>query len=90
MVLYDASGVRYAAGRTAARVNSRVGGNEISGSLWENPLKENLGHTKLEVLAGSVIGPLVALPGLALIGTPLHLIQQLSQLLSPSLPAALG
>ena len=44
----------------------------------------------LEVLAGSVIGPLVALPGLALIGTPLHLIQQLSQLLSPSLPAALG
>jgi len=90
VVLYDASGVRYAAGRTAARVNSLVGGNEITGSLWENPLKENLGHTKLEVLAGSVMGPLVALPGLALIGTPLHLIQQVSQLLSPSLPAALG
>jgi len=90
VVLYDASGVRYAAGLTAARVNTLASSNEITGSIWDQQLKENLGHTKLEVLAGSVMGPLVALPGLALVGSPLHLVQQLSHLLSPSLPAALG
>jgi acid phosphatase family membrane protein YuiD len=94
VVLYDASGVRRAAGLTAARVNSLPGG------LWEarpaavppepeavlQPLKENLGHTRLEVLAGSLIGPLVALPGLALIGSPLHLFHVLTR----SLPPAVG
>jgi hypothetical protein len=34
------------------------------------PLKENLGHTRPEVLVGSLMGPLVALPGLALLGSP--------------------
>ncbi len=76
IVLYDASGVRRAAGLTAGRVN------ELSGELWEGgeggnpggkPLKENLGHTRLEVLAGSLIGPAIALPGLALVGSPLEL-----------------
>ncbi len=90
VVLYDASGVRRAAGLTAARVNTLAGSNEITGSIWDQQLKENLGHTKLEVLAGSVMGPLVALPGLALIGSPLHLVQVWSQLLSPGLPAPLG
>jgi acid phosphatase family membrane protein YuiD len=85
VVLYDASGVRRAAGLTAARVNGLPGG------LWQpgsddaaavetvlRPLKENLGHTRLEVLIGSLIGPAVALPGLAFAGSPLHLIQLLS------------
>jgi acid phosphatase family membrane protein YuiD len=76
IVLYDASGVRRAAGLTAQRVNGLPDG------LWPiaaeaeprlSPLKENLGHSRLEVLAGSLIGPLVALPGLALLGSPLHL-----------------
>ena len=70
VVLYDASGVRRAAGLTAARVNSQI----QEGS--EKPLKENLGHTKLEVLVGSVIGPLIALPGLVLLGSPLQLVQR--------------
>lgn len=90
VVLYDASGVRRASGETAERLNAliRAGahGGEIGGSLWERPLKENLGHTRLEVLMGSLIGPLVALPGLALVGSPLHLVG----LLRHSLPAALG
>jgi len=90
VVLYDASGVRYAAGLTAARVNTLAGSNEITGSIWDKALKENLGHTKLEVLAGSIVGPLVALPGLALVGTPLHLIAQLAHQFSPNLSAALG
>ncbi|MEN9767582.1 MAG: hypothetical protein RLZZ32_1542, partial [Cyanobacteriota bacterium] len=39
------------------------------------PLKENLGHTRLEVLVGSLIGPLVALPGLVWLGSPWVLAQ---------------
>jgi acid phosphatase family membrane protein YuiD len=71
VVLYDASGVRRAAGLTAARVNS------LDPSDVQKPLKENLGHTKLEVLVGSVMGPLIALPGLVLLGSPVQLVQRL-------------
>jgi uncharacterized protein len=92
VVLYDASGVRRAAGLTAARVNqlpaslwSQEGSNpepgSVGGSHW--PLKENLGHTRREVLIGSLIGPAVALTGLALIGSPLHLVQLLTQTAAP-------
>ncbi|MCP9912438.1 divergent PAP2 family protein [Cyanobium sp. BA20m-14] len=87
VVLYDASGVRRAAGLTAARVNAMVqveiGELEIDSAnprQHEKPLKENLGHTRLEVLIGSLIGPLVALPGLVLAGSPLHLAQALGWL----------
>jgi acid phosphatase family membrane protein YuiD len=77
-VLYDASGVRRAAGLTAARVNQmgRDAPALDSASLLK-PLKENLGHTRLEVLIGALMGPLVALPGLVLLGSPLHLAQGL-------------
>jgi acid phosphatase family membrane protein YuiD len=79
VVLYDASGVRRAAGLTAARVNSLRGNSSLPNSLAQDdsqkPLKENLGHTRLEVLVGSVIGPLIALPGLVLLGSPLQLVQ---------------
>ena len=71
VVLYDASGVRRAAGLTAARVNSQAQDDS------QKPLKENLGHTRLEVLVGSVIGPLIALPGLVLLGSPLQVAQRL-------------
>jgi acid phosphatase family membrane protein YuiD len=77
IILYDASGVRRAAGLTAVRVNALPG---VSGDL--PPLKENLGHTRLEVLAGSLIGPAVSLPGLALVGTPAELAHTLQQLLA--------
>ncbi|MCP9774209.1 divergent PAP2 family protein [Cyanobium sp. HWJ4-Hawea] len=87
VVLYDASGVRRAAGLTAARVNllqanlrgDGGSGGEANppGEPEEKPLKENLGHTRLEVLVGSLIGPLVALPGLVLLGSPLHLVRAL-------------
>jgi acid phosphatase family membrane protein YuiD len=73
VVMYDASGVRRAAGFTAARLN------ELPDSLWpeppEKPLKERLGHTRTEVLVGSLLGPLIALPGLFFLGSPLHLAQ---------------
>ena len=78
VVLYDASGVRRAAGITAQRVNA------LPDALWSSgaetveplkPLKENLGHTRLEVLVGSLMGPLVALPGLVWLGSPWVLAQ---------------
>ncbi|MCP9848368.1 divergent PAP2 family protein [Cyanobium sp. Morenito 9A2] len=94
IVLYDASGVRRAAGQIAARVN------DLPDGLWEvrpvggldpleranppepifKPLKENLGHTRFEVLAGSLLGPAIALTGLALVGTPLRIAQGLGWL----------
>lgn len=77
VVLYDASGVRRAAGLTAERVNGLVaaGGGLVGAEAPAKPLKQNLGHTRLEVLVGSVMGPAVALPGLVLLGSPLHLVQ---------------
>ena len=77
VVLYDASGVRRAAGLTATRVNSLVSeglcGATTGAAAERKPLKENLGHTRLEVLMGSIMGPLVALPGLVLVGSPWQL-----------------
>jgi acid phosphatase family membrane protein YuiD len=78
VVLYDASGVRRAAGLTAARVNALSPGLGETLPAPLKPLKEHLGHTRLEVLVGSLLGPAVALPGLALVGSPVHLAQTLS------------
>ncbi|MED5469355.1 MAG: divergent PAP2 family protein [Cyanobacteriota bacterium] len=79
VVMYDASGIRRAAGFTAARVNL------LPVETWPTPpekqLKESLGHTRLEVLVGSLIGPAVALPGLVFVGSPLHLSQLLGMTL---------
>jgi len=75
VVMYDASGVRRAAGFTAARVNL------LPAEAWptppENLLKESLGHSRMQVLVGSLFGPAVALPGLVFVGSPLHLTQLL-------------
>jgi uncharacterized protein len=75
VVLYDASGVRRSAGLIAERVNGLVGdaGGRVAGEPPAKPLKQNLGHTRLEVLIGALLGPAVALPGLVLLGSPLHL-----------------
>lgn len=77
VVMYDASGVRRAAGFTAERVNA------LPSNLWDpspdKPLKERLGHSRLEVLVGSLLGPAIALPGIVFVGSPLHLANVLSQ-----------
>ena len=71
--MYDASGVRRAAGFTAERLNA------LPASLWETPfekpLKERLGHSRTEVLVGSLMGPAIALLGLNFVGSPLALAQ---------------
>ena len=75
VVMYDASGIRRAAGLTAERVNG------LPDSLWPEPplkpLKESLGHSRLQVLVGSLMGPAIALPGLVYVGSPLHLVERL-------------
>jgi len=67
IVMYDASGVRRSAGLNAKEIN------KLSKSFDENSnvnLKETLGHSKFEVIVGSILGPLIALPGIVLIGSP--------------------
>ncbi len=76
IVMYDASGIRRSAGLTAAKVNllSKSNSNEETS---EPILKESLGHTKIEVLVGSLLGPTVSLPGILFIGSPLHVLEML-------------
>ena len=67
IVMYDASGVRRSAGLNAKEIN------KLSKSLDEKSttnLKETLGHSKLEFIVGSILGPLISLPGLVFIGSP--------------------
>ncbi len=76
IVMYDASGIRRSAGLIAAKVNQITKDNSNNFSS-ETILKESLGHTKIEVLVGSLLGPLVALPGISFIGSPLHILQMI-------------
>lgn len=57
VVMYDASGVRRAAGKQAKILNILVEQwNSQDGKLREEKLKELLGHTPLEVFAGAILG----------------------------------
>lgn len=62
IVMYDATGIRRAAGQQAELLNDLV--EELRTVLHEGfkptPLKELLGHTYLEVLMGAILGVLVA------------------------------
>ena len=75
VVMYDASGIRRAAGLTAERVNG------LPDALWPDapvkPLKESLGHSRLQVLVGSLVGPAVALPGIHYLGSPAQIAEHL-------------
>ena len=72
IVMYDASGVRRSAGLNAKEIN------KLSKSFDEKStlnLKETLGHSKIEVIVGSMLGPLISLPGMVFIGSPLNIYQ---------------
>ena len=61
IVMYDASGIRRAAGQQAQMINAIVEAwDEKDPLMKEIKLKELLGHTPLEVLAGGVLGVMVA------------------------------
>ncbi len=70
IVMYDASGVRKSAGIQAAEINKLSKKLDPKSQL---NLKETLGHTKFEVIVGSILGPLITLPGIFFIGSPLKI-----------------
>ncbi len=61
VVMYDAANVRLEAGKQAAVINQIIEVLENPNLNPEERLKEILGHTPLQVLAGGVLGCLVAL-----------------------------
>lgn len=62
VVIYDAMGVRRAAGEQAKAINKMADIFEQEGvEVNQKDLKEYLGHTPLEVLAGVLLGITVAL-----------------------------
>ena len=71
IVMYDASGVRKSAGIQAAEINKLSKKLDPQSELL---LKETLGHTKIEVMVGSFLGPLITLPGMFFLGSPLRII----------------
>ena len=56
IVMYDAAGVRRAAGKQAAVLNEILEQIHTNRSIPEEKLKELLGHTPVEVIAGALLG----------------------------------
>ena len=60
IVMYDAAGVRRSTGRNAAVINQLM--DMLSGNGYtfdEKRLKELVGHTPIQVLAGALLGTLI-------------------------------
>ncbi len=60
IVMYDAAGVRRAAGKQARVINKLVREMRVEHTIKDTRLKELLGHTPLEVMAGALLGFLIA------------------------------
>ncbi|MCL2397142.1 MAG: divergent PAP2 family protein [Defluviitaleaceae bacterium] len=60
IVMYDASGVRRAAGKQAKVINDLLESIENTGIKLDKKLKEMLGHTPIEVAAGGILGIVIA------------------------------
>ena len=61
IVMYDATGLRQAAGKQASILNKIMEELSTTHSFKEERLKELLGHTRLEVIGGALFGMLVAM-----------------------------
>ena len=61
VVMYDAAGVRRAAGQQAAVLNRIIDDVFQGRGVAEERLRELLGHTPVEVLGGAVIGVIVGI-----------------------------
>jgi acid phosphatase family membrane protein YuiD len=61
VVLYDAAGVRRAAGKQAEVLNQLVERLSQGSDLAQDRLKELIGHTPLEVFGGVIVGIIVGL-----------------------------
>ena len=76
VIMYDASGVRRSAGLHAVQINKIA--NQLNQADKLN-LKETLGHSKLEVIVGSIFGPLITLLGMKFLGSPLDILHSISR-----------
>ncbi|MBC2856084.1 divergent PAP2 family protein [Cetobacterium sp. 2A] len=63
IVMYDAAGIRRAAGKHAGIINTLLDkfASKIGERIHDERLKELLGHTPFEVLAGAALGIVVSL-----------------------------
>ena len=61
VVMYDAQGVRRAAGRQAAVLNRLIDDLVSQRGIQETRLRELLGHTPVEVIVGAALGIAVGL-----------------------------
>lgn len=61
VTMFDAQGVRRAAGEQAKILNKVIDDIYWQGKIGSGQLKELLGHTPFQVLIGSIIGVLIAL-----------------------------
>ena len=61
IVMYDAAGVRRAAGKQAKLLNKRVETPGLTGLQVSEKLVEVLGHTPVQVVVGAAIGVIVGL-----------------------------
>ncbi len=60
VIMFDAQGVRRAAGRQATVLNKMMDEMYTRGGVSEQRLKELLGHTPTEVIVGALLGGLIA------------------------------
>ena len=60
IVMYDAAGVRRAAGKQAAVLNDILERIHKGKDVPQEKLKELIGHTPIEVIAGAVLGFIIA------------------------------
>ena len=60
IVIYDATGIRRQAGRHAALINAMIADLTSGHPLKEEHLREVLGHTPLQALAGTLMGIMIA------------------------------
>ena len=63
VVMYDAIGVRRETGKQAKLLNSILSENplKLNAEVLQEKLKEYVGHTPLQVMAGAILGILLAL-----------------------------
>ncbi|MXY62873.1 MAG: divergent PAP2 family protein [Synechococcus sp. SB0665_bin_28] len=80
VVMYDASGVRRAAGLQAERLNAYMTPADPDRCSSLEPLNTNLGHTRRQVLVGSLLGIVVVLLGISRIGGVLDVLTRAAHL----------
>ena len=61
ITMFDAAGVRRAAGRQAEILNKMLDDFYEKGEVTETRLRELLGHTPFEVFAGALVGIIIAM-----------------------------